>query len=170
VWWCAFVLDKTLAEETGRPYILRSRRCTTPLPSVQEPDEYELWPSPTASLYLPALARINPRRSHVLTTFNATCRLGLIVEKIMDLDEEGPCLEGLTGVEREMAARGPKQVEDPEMLRQRDVLSEMLDDWWINLSSVIQVRTDDQSVCPCPHFVVNIAVRVKTLVISPRLT
>jgi hypothetical protein len=157
------VLDKTLSEETGRPYILRGRRCTTPLPSVLEPDEFEPWPPTLSSHSLPTLSRISPRRASALTAFNSTCRLALIVERIMDLDEEGPCLEVSTlasGANGEGAARpgGMRQVEDPEMLRLRDVLSEQLDEWWMLLPEAIQVQ-GDVAVCPLPHFVVNVAVR-----------
>lgn len=51
-WWCCYILDKVLAEETGRPVLLHARRSTTPLPSVTEADEYELWPPPQASSFL----------------------------------------------------------------------------------------------------------------------
>lgn len=162
VYWNCYVLDKTLSEETGRPYILRGRRCTTPLPSVLEPDEFEPWPPTLSSHSLPTLSRITPTRAHALTAFNTTCRLALIVERIMDLDEEGPCLEVKSlapGANGEGAARpgGMRQVEDPEMLRLRDVLSEQLDEWWMLLPEAIQVQ-NDVAVCPLPHFVVNVAV------------
>jgi hypothetical protein len=162
VWWNCYVLDKTLSEETGRPYILRGRRCTTPLPSVLEPDEFEPWPPMLSSHSLPALSRITPTRAHALTAFNSTCRLALIVEKIMDLDEEDPYLDvttiGADAIEDgSPRPGGMKQVEDPEMLRLRDVLSEQLDEWWMLLPEMIQVQSD-ATICPLPHFVVNSAV------------
>lgn len=130
-----------------------------------EPDEFEPWPPVLSAHALPALSRIAPSRAHALTTFNSTCRLGLIVERIMDLDEEAPTLEisagGVNGAASDVVGRpnGMRQVEDIETLRLRDVLNAQLDDWWTALPDAIRVHASDVSVCPLPHCVVNIAVR-----------
>lgn len=85
-------MDKCLAEETGRPCLLRYKGCTTPLPAVDEMDELEMWPPlPLTSAPLPrSVDSVKPRRSHVISAFVWTCRLAMIVENILDLEWQGP--------------------------------------------------------------------------------
>lgn len=85
-------MDKCLAEETGRPCLLRYKGCTTPLPAVDEMDELEMWPPlPVTSAPLPkSVDNVKPRRGHIISAFVWTCRLAMIVENILDLEWQGP--------------------------------------------------------------------------------
>jgi len=85
-------MDKCLAEETGRPCLLRYKGCTTPLPATDEMDELEIWPpAPITFAPLPrSVDNIKPRRGHIISAFVWTCRLAMIVENILDLEWQGP--------------------------------------------------------------------------------
>lgn len=85
-------MDKCLAEETGRPCLLRYKGCTTPLPRIDEMDELEMWP-PLALTSTPlprSVNKVQPRHGHVISAFVWTCRLAMIVENILDLEWQGP--------------------------------------------------------------------------------
>ena len=93
VWWGCYLMDKCLAEETGRPCLLRYRGCTTPLPAVDEMDELEMWPPlpVTSTTSLPkSVNSVKPRRGHIVSAFVWTCRLAMIVENILELEWQGP--------------------------------------------------------------------------------
>jgi len=86
-------MDKCLAEETGRPCLLRYKGCTTALPALDEMDELEMWPPlpVTSSTSLPkSVNNVKPRRGHIVSAFVWTCRIAMIVENILELEWQGP--------------------------------------------------------------------------------
>lgn len=88
IYWACFVLDKMVAEETGRPDMLQSRYSMVNLPSTQEPDELEYWPLPSSSGTQSTSKR--PVRGYVITCFNLTCRLAIVMEKMIALQLDDP--------------------------------------------------------------------------------
>ena len=181
VWWCCYILDKVLAEETGRPVLLHARRSTTPLPSVTEADEFELWPPPSASSFLPSRNReryddggrldkspsatvFEPAQGRLLSAFQTTCKLGVIVEEILDLDEEGPRYERSTGTGRDEEEEFQKKSMETA-LRKKDALAKALTDWYSVLPD--QLNVDVSIPRPAPtHLIVNLAVSARAITIS----
>jgi hypothetical protein len=156
VYWNCYILDKTLAEETGRPFILPYRRSTTPLPSTFEIDELETWPPPAQSAAgIPeSVAHITPHRGFVMSCFVWTCRLAMVVEDILDLEGDGPGLKGDTPWDRRFSA----QVESrKDIVGTAEALSQQLEDWKRELPVNLDVEIGS-SRSPMPHFVVSIAV------------
>lgn len=143
MYWNCFVFDKTMAEETGRPDTLQSRRSTVPLPSTHEADEFEFWPPPAARP-VQSVQNIRPTRGHILTCFNNTCRLALIVEETLVMDADGPYLDGLP-------APSAAPIVTAEMILSK------LDRWYASLPPYLLVDPDAEA-CPPPHFVTNLAV------------
>ena len=177
VWWCCYILDKVLAEETGRPVLLHARRSTTPLPASAEADEYELWPPPSASAFLPSRSLnreryedgtksdrygsatvFEPAQGRLLSAFQTTCKLGVIVEEILDLDEEGPRYERSTGTGKDEEEEFQKKSME-SALRKKDALAKALEDWYADLPD--QLNVDVSIPRPAPtHLIVNLAVSI----------
>jgi len=87
VFWCAYVLDKTLAAQFGRPPILRSVESDCPLPSIHsEDDEWMTFEkvrhhNPNSD----ALTRsLHGRRIGVSSYFINGCQLAVICEAIIE--------------------------------------------------------------------------------------
>ncbi|KAK4688185.1 hypothetical protein P7C73_g1927, partial [Tremellales sp. Uapishka_1] len=146
----------TIAEETGRPFLLRYRRSSTPLPSINEIDELETWPPlAMSSAPLPSSVRhVTPRRSYVLSCFVWTCRLACIVEEILDMETEGPDFgEESQGWDQQFAARcRDKRSMDQEY----QDLSHQLDAWRGALPKHLDVNPS-ASTSPLPHHIVSLA-------------
>ena len=87
-YWNVFLLDKVLAEETGRPFLVPNRRSSIPLPSIHESDELEAWPPLTLSSALlpPSVRHVTPRRGYIMSCFVWGVRLAIILEDILVLD------------------------------------------------------------------------------------
>ncbi|WVQ99788.1 hypothetical protein IAU59_006930 [Kwoniella sp. CBS 9459] len=148
VYWNVYVLDKGLSEETGRPFLLTYRRTTTPLPSVEELEEYETWPPPTLTASVPShrAAHIVPRRGYVMSCFAWTCRLAMIVEDILDLDTLYP---------------PPQNAWDRNFLGKplgldAGMVSAQLDRWHEALPSDLNVDPESTR-SPLPHHAIGIA-------------
>ncbi|WVQ68308.1 uncharacterized protein L199_006515 [Kwoniella botswanensis] len=148
VYWNTYVLDKTLSEETGRPFLLTYRKTTTPLPSIEELEEYETWPPPNLSAtgYIHRDTHIIPRKGYVMSCFAWTCRLGMIVEDILDLDTS--CPAPLNDWDREFFERTP--------IVDVNVISDRLSRWREALPSNLNVDTNS-NLAPLPHHAVGIA-------------
>jgi hypothetical protein len=143
------VLDKVLAEETGRPDMLRASRSTIPFPSILEPDELEFWP-PTSATFLASVRGTAPTRSHVLSCFNVTCKLAMIVEEILNMEAEGPMPDSARQASN--ASDANRRIRD-----NADRITGMLNEWRQNLPPSLWVDASSR-VCPPPHFVVNMTV------------
>ncbi|WWC93542.1 hypothetical protein V866_000377 [Kwoniella sp. B9012] len=148
VYWNTYVLDKTLSEETGRPFLLTYRKTTTPLPSIEELEEYETWPPPNLSAtgYIHRDTHIIPRKGYVMSCFAWTCRLGMIVEDILDLDTS--CPAPLNDWDGEFFERTP--------IVDVNVISDRLTRWREALPSNLNVETNS-NLAPLPHHAVGIA-------------
>ncbi|BEI86712.1 hypothetical protein CcaverHIS002_0700580 [Cutaneotrichosporon cavernicola] len=154
VYWNCYVLDKTLAEETGRSFLLPYRRSSTPLPSMNEADEFETWPPlPTSSLPLPKSVRhIVPRRGYVMSCFVWTCQLGMVVEDILDMDRPGLP----PGTDPRIIDNNLQDRDD--LIRRAETLSNRLDVWRSNIPRSIDVDVMVQNnVSPFPHHVVGVS-------------
>ncbi|KAL7418775.1 hypothetical protein Q5752_006458 [Cryptotrichosporon argae] len=166
VYWNCYVLDKTLAEETGRPFLLPYRRTTVPLPSSAETDELETWPPlPTSSAPLPQSVRhVDPRRGHVMSYFAWTCRLAMVVEDILDLECQvaapATAWDAQFLGERDDAhgapggGRGRRHGLDARQEAQR--IDRLLDAWRVALPPHLEVDMRP-SVSPLPHHIINMA-------------
>ncbi len=166
VFWCCYVIDKAYAEETGKPAILASRRSTMPLPSISEADEFEFWPPPSAYTGRhTSNIGAHPVQSRIISAFNSTCQLGIIVEKILDLEAEGPRLgphitvvmlegDGNTSSDEDIAQRNADNA-----LRQRHPLARELGGWYDALPDQLRIDVDSNKL-PLTHIVVNLAVSV----------
>ncbi|OCF39477.1 hypothetical protein I317_06695 [Kwoniella heveanensis CBS 569] len=147
VYWNVYVLDKGLSEETGRPFLLTYRRTTTPLPSIEELEEYETWPPPTLTASAPShrATHIVPRRGYVMSCFAWTCRLAMIVEDILDLDALYPPAQ--TEWDRSFLGKPP--------VLDAGVVSDQLDRWHEALPDDLNV--DPASTrSPLPHHAIGI--------------
>ncbi|WVR04518.1 hypothetical protein IAU60_001522 [Kwoniella sp. DSM 27419] len=147
VYWNTYVLDKTVAEETGRPFLLSYRRTTTPLPSTTDLEEFEAWPPPTLSATVSLSVGVIPRRGNVLSCFAWTCRLAMVVENVLDLETQPPpttnewdtaFINDLVGETRQDAERAAKQLES----------------WRQAMPPHLAI---DRSVSPLPHQAVLLA-------------
>ncbi|WWC59411.1 uncharacterized protein I303_101966 [Kwoniella dejecticola CBS 10117] len=147
VYWNTYVLDKTLAEETGRPFLLTYRRTTTALPSTSELEEFEAWPPPTISATIPSSVGVIPRRGHVLSCFAWTCRLAMVVEDVLDMDPTCPpaTSEWDGHFVDSISNRQPYMAERP---------ANQLDSWYRALPLYLNV---DNSISPLPHHAVLLA-------------
>nr|ODN86946.1 hypothetical protein L203_03719 [Cryptococcus depauperatus CBS 7841] len=155
VYWNCYILDKVLAEETGQPFILTYRQSSTPFPSINEVDEFETWPPlPMSSAPLPrSVQHVHPRRGYVLSNFVWTCRLGMIVEEIMDLQAEGPNINN-TG--EWWDAQFSQYSRDKRDIRRRlDRVAKQLDLWRQSIPSHLLIDVEND-VSPLPHHVINI--------------
>ncbi|KAL1413750.1 hypothetical protein Q8F55_001532 [Vanrija albida] len=155
VYWNCYILDKTLAEETGRSFILPYRRSSTPLPSMTESDEFEMWPPlPTSLSPMPRSVRhIVPRRGYVMSCFVWTCRLGLIVEDILDMEQAGPPTD-TDGWEQAFTAPLPGVNRDPAVIAEH--INSKLEAWRAALPSTLEVDLSP-NVSPLPHHVVGLS-------------
>ncbi|KLT40640.1 hypothetical protein CC85DRAFT_249026 [Cutaneotrichosporon oleaginosum] len=153
VYWNAYVLDKILAEETGRPILLPYRRSSTPMPSTDEADEFEPWPPQTASSApLPrSVRRVPPRRGHVMSFFVWTCRLAMLVEDILDLEVTGPPISDKW--DEGFAARLQEQ---HDVMQRAESIGKSLDDWRRLLPKHLDIDVTGQTT-PLPHCVVGMA-------------
>lgn len=154
VYWNAYVLDKILAEETGRCFLLPYRRSSTPLPSTDEADEFEPWPPQTASSApLPRSVRhVPPRRGHVMSFFVWTCRLAMIVEDILDLEVTGPPVSDKWDeafVARFNDDRG-------DIVSRSESIGRSLEEWRRMMPKHLEVDMS-ATATPLPHHVVGIA-------------
>ena len=155
VFWNCYVLDKTLAEETGRSFLLPYRRCTVPFPSAFETDELEVWPPlPNTTASPPRSVRhIVPRRGYVISCFTWTCRLAMIVEDILNLQPVRPP-SGDTEWDEQFAvwARGRESDEEKAL-----GLARQLQHWKKHLPRTLQVDESDTGA-PLPHVILGLAV------------
>lgn len=129
--------------------MLRASRSTVPFPSILEPDELEFWP-PTSATFLATVRGTTPTRSHVLSCFNSTCKLAMIVEEILNMEAEGPLLAD--GRRESNAGDVNRRIRDSA-----DRITGLLNDWKQNLPPSLWVDASSR-VCPPPHFVVNMTV------------
>ncbi|UZJ56473.1 hypothetical protein CBS101457_005793 [Exobasidium rhododendri] len=89
VFWCAYVLDKTLAAQFGRPPILRSAESDCPFPSIHGEEDVE-WMSWERVRYhsAPNQAKknkpLNEKRASVSSYFINGCQLAVICESIIE--------------------------------------------------------------------------------------
>lgn len=157
MYWNCYIMDKTLAEETGRSFLLPYRRSSTPLPSTTEADEFEMWPPlPTSLAPMPPSVRyIVPRRGYIMSCFVWTCRLGMIVEDVLDMDTQGPPAPTEPFDHRFLTSR-PGANRDPVAIAEK--LSELLEAWRGSLPPILEVDMDP-NVSPMPHHIVGLAVR-----------
>ncbi|WVQ81730.1 hypothetical protein IAT38_003855 [Cryptococcus sp. DSM 104549] len=155
VYWNCYVLDKVIAEETGRPFILPCRRSSVPFPSINEIDELEAWPPlPLSSVPLPPSVRhVIPRRGYIMSCFVWTCRLAMIVEDIMDLETEGPNVVD-TGVwwDGQFAAEAKERRGGGQ---HRERIKNQLNLWKQALPAHLDVDCNAEG-SPLPHHVVGI--------------
>lgn len=153
VYWNCYVLDKTLAEETGRSFLLPYRRSSTPFPSLTETDEFESWPplSMTSAPLPRSVRHIVPRRGYVLSCFVWTCRLGMIVEDILDLDVIGPPISDPYDQQFASNNKGREKVKDAEEI------AEQLRVWKASLPKYLDVNPSGP-VSPLPHHVIGMTV------------
>ncbi|ORY21002.1 fungal-specific transcription factor domain-domain-containing protein [Naematelia encephala] len=153
VYWNCYVLDKTIAEETGRPFLLPYRRASIPFPSINETDELETWPPlPMSSSPLPKSVRhIIPRRGYVLSCFVWTCRLAMVVEDILDLEVEGPARDG-SPWDRDF---GTWSRDRRDKTIDVQGVSNMLDSWMAQLPRSLHVDIEGK-FSPLPHHVVSL--------------
>jgi hypothetical protein len=135
VFWCCYVLDKVMAEETGKPYLISAACTNVALPSTQEADEYEFWPLPSASVTHSTIPR-TLARAHVLSVFQQTCRLAVIVEALLSEDWKGPHVDLL-------ANQATGEGDGIQLVLAR------LDAWWSLLPSIL-VRESSELA---PHMV-----------------
>ncbi|KIR26992.1 hypothetical protein I309_04159 [Cryptococcus deuterogattii LA55] len=155
VYWNCYVLDKVIAEETGRPFILPYRRSSIPFPNINEVDELEAWPPlPMSSAPLPQSVRhVDPKRSYVMSCFVWTCRMAMLVEEILDLEMEGPNLLGSSEWWDRQFAEEAGQRRDLNQERER--IARQLSLWKQSLPSWLDVDTKSES-SPLPHHVVGV--------------
>jgi hypothetical protein len=160
-YWNVYILDKILAEETGRPVLLPYHRSSVPMPSVNETDELESWPPlPMSSALVPKSVRhIVPRRGHVMSCFAWGIRLAILYEEILALDVQTPDPvppvgegdEGLAAWDREYEQWKSKNGEDIEGLAMR------LEAWMKSCPAYLDVHLSPD-VSPLPQTIVLLAV------------
>ncbi|ODO09362.1 hypothetical protein I350_02962 [Cryptococcus amylolentus CBS 6273] len=155
VYWNCYVLDKVVAEETGRPYVLPYRRSSVPFPGIGETDELETWPpAPMSSALVPVSVRhVTPRRGYVMSCFVWTCRLAMIVEEIMELQLDGPCINAASNAWDRQFVQQSREKRDPD--EQRDMIARQLELWKAALPPHLDVDTNSP-ISPMPHHVVGI--------------
>lgn len=153
VFWNVYVLDKILAEELGRPLFLRYRRSSTPLPSETESDEFEPWPpqSPSSAPVPAPVRHITPRRGHIMSFFVWTCRMGMIIEDILDLEVIGPPV--YDSWDRRFIARIDAE---QDVWRRAERIAEDLVAWREAMPAKLEVSLDP-AISPLPHHVVGLA-------------
>lgn len=153
VFWNVYVLDKILAEELGRPLFLRYRRSSTPLPSETESDEFEPWPpqSPSSAPVPAPVRHITPRRGHIMSFFVWTCRMGMIMEDILDLEVIGPPV--YDSWDRRFIARIEAE---QDTWRRAERIAEDLVAWREAMPAKLEVNLDP-NVSPLPHHVVGLS-------------
>lgn len=153
VYWNVYVLDKILAEELGRPLCLRYRRSSTPLPSETESDEFEPWPpqSPSSAPIPASVRHITPRRGHIMSFFVWTCRMGMIMEDILDLEVIGPPV--YDSWDRRFISRIEA---DQDVWRRAERIAGDLDAWRESMPAKLEVSLDP-AISPLPHHVVGLS-------------
>ncbi|OXB38001.1 hypothetical protein J007_02228 [Cryptococcus neoformans] len=155
VYWNCYVLDKVIAEETGRPFILPYRRSSIPFPSINEVDELEAWPPlPMSSAPLPQSVRhVNPKRGYVMSCFVWTCRMAMLVEEILDLEMEGPNLQRSSEWwDRQFSEEAGQR---RHLGQERERIAKQLSLWKQSLPSWLDVNTKSEA-SPLPHHVVGV--------------
>lgn len=159
-YWNVYLVDKSLAEETGRPCLLPYRRSSIPMPSVNETDELESWPPlPMSSALVPQSVRhVSPRRGHVMSCFLWSLRVAVLYEDILGLDiqtvgRNGEASDGGDGTGWE------EQYERWKFSRGEDVegLAAQLDHWRRALPRYLEVDMDP-NISPLPQSVIMLAV------------
>lgn len=104
-----------------------------------------------------------PAQGRLLSAFQTTCKLGVIVEEILDLDEEGPRYERSTGTGRDEEEEFQKKSMETA-LRKKDALAKALTDWYSILPD--QLNVDVSIPRPAPtHLIVNLAVSRRAIAI-----
>lgn len=157
MYWNCYVLDKVIAEETGRPFILPYRRSSIPFPSINEVDELEAWPPlPMSSAPLPQSVRhVNPKRGYVMSCFVWTCRMAMLVEEILDLEMEGPNLQGSSEWwDRQFSEEAGQR---RHLGQERERIAKQLSLWKQSLPSWLDVNIKNEA-SPLPHHVVGVTV------------
>ncbi len=178
IFWCCYTLDKALSEETGRPFILRASAATIPLPSISEADEFELWPpplappmldpspssnSPSDTTHRRRMPRVQPVRSRTISCFNSTCRLGYIVEQLLDIDifslTNHKPVPGTDMASNQVITLDAETISDEqEMVARKKIrLAKQLEEWYRTLDEELHVNVQS-SVCAPTQFIVNMAV------------
>lgn len=162
MYWNCYVLDKTLSEETGRPFLLSYRRSSIPFPSINEVDEFEAWPPlPTSTTrQLPSIQHIPPRRGHILSCFAWTCRLGMIVEEILDLESEGPCIGPGENAWDEQFLSSRARAPSASTIER---IEKQIESWKANLPPHLDFDVTSEA-CPLPHVVVCLGVSLGSYV------
>jgi len=157
VYWNTYVLDKTLSEESGRPFLLTYKRTTTPLPSTDELEEYETWPPPTLTASAPGrrAVHITPRRGYVMSCFAWTCRMAMIVEEILNLETVHPPVSNAWDTmfyER-----------TPDL--DADLVSNHLEQWRQTLPPTLVINATS-TASPLPHHAVGMAVSTYVAIVG----
>lgn len=156
--WNCYILDKTLAEETGRSILLPYRRSSTPLPSMTEADEFELWPPiPSSSQPLPeSVQHLTPRRGYVMSCFVWTCYLGMVVEGILELDVPGPPKPrpSETPWFNQWSAEKLEE-ERKQVVKTAARIARELESWRNALPPYLEI---DLQASPLPHLTISLAV------------
>jgi hypothetical protein len=105
-------------------------------------------------------AAIQPVRARILSCFNATCLLGYLVEQILDLDPEmygSPAFQADPACSVVIADEDGAREEKDIIAKRKIRLARQLTEWLRCLDDELKVDVQT-SVCPPPHFVVNLAV------------
>ncbi|KAL1408012.1 hypothetical protein Q8F55_004809 [Vanrija albida] len=132
--WACFLLDKILAAALQRPPMLRLADLDALRPSVMERDELDLWLSGGAQHFLQPQATLAMEcvKSHALSSFNAWCDIGIIVETVLD--------EIYRPAARRARAEGTHSHQADEATMQIDA---QLRHWRTNLPEHLQWRDED---------------------------
>ena len=86
VFWCAYVLDKTLAAQLGRPPVLRSAESDCPLPGADNEEDEWMTYGQVHSLNQASgtMKLLQSQRIGVMSYFINGCRLAAICESIIE--------------------------------------------------------------------------------------
>ncbi|KAH9941542.1 fungal-specific transcription factor domain-containing protein [Amylocystis lapponica] len=88
IWYGCVIMDKYVSAYIGRPVAIFERDFDTALPSVEEPDETELWaPHPSTPLLdsaaTPKLPEFTPVPGYIISCFSEAAKLSIILSMIM---------------------------------------------------------------------------------------
>ncbi|OCH85825.1 hypothetical protein OBBRIDRAFT_282612 [Obba rivulosa] len=88
IWYGCVVMDKYVSAYIGRPVAIFEQDFDTELPSVEDPEELELWqphpsPSPPGDDPNPPRREMAPVPGHIISCFNESVKLSLILSTVM---------------------------------------------------------------------------------------
>ncbi|KZT01624.1 uncharacterized protein LAESUDRAFT_663600 [Laetiporus sulphureus 93-53] len=88
IWYGCVIMDKYVSAYIGRPVAICERDFDTELPSIEEPDEHELWqPHPSEPLrdgtVDPEFPEVVPVPGRVISCFTESAKLSIILSMIM---------------------------------------------------------------------------------------